>query len=66
MQALCCGPLILAVALYPLQQRLAGWLGGGEDIAAMLVLAAGLLLIERADGDLGGSFTRHVHILCRL
>lgn len=52
--------LILAIALYPLQQRLAGWLGGRQGCAATLVVVAGLLLIGVPTVMLGSSFTRHV------
>jgi predicted PurR-regulated permease PerM len=53
--------LILAVALYPLHQRLARWLGGRQGRAATLLVVAFLLLIGGPMVMLGGSFARHVH-----
>jgi predicted PurR-regulated permease PerM len=53
--------LILAIALYPLHQRLARWLGGRQGIAATLLVVAGLLLIGGPTVMLGGSFARRVH-----
>lgn len=37
--------LILAIALYPLHQRLARWFGGRQGRAATLLVVASLLLI---------------------
>lgn len=53
--------LILAIALYPLHQRLARWLGGRQGSAATLLVVASLLLIGGPTVILGGSFARHVH-----
>jgi predicted PurR-regulated permease PerM len=53
--------LILAIALYPLHQRLARLLRGRQGRAATLLVVAGLLLIGGPTVMLGGSFARHVH-----
>jgi len=53
--------LILAVALYPLQQRLARRLGGRQGRAATLMVVAGLLLIGVPTIVLGGSFAGQIH-----
>lgn len=53
--------LILAVALYPLQRRLAKRLGGRQGRAATLLVLAGLLLIGLPTVMLGSSFAGHVH-----
>lgn len=53
--------LILAVALYPLHQRLARWLGGRQKWSATLVVVTGLLLIGVPTVMLGNSFARQVH-----
>ena len=53
--------LILAVALYPLHQRLARWLGGRQRWAATLVVLSGLVLIGVPTGMLGDSFARQMH-----
>jgi predicted PurR-regulated permease PerM len=53
--------LILAVALYPLQRRLADRLGGRQGWAATLLVIAGLLLIGVPTVMLGSSFASHVH-----
>ena len=54
--------LILAIALYPLHQRLAArWLGGRQGRAATLLVAACLLLMGGPTVMLGGSFARHAH-----
>jgi predicted PurR-regulated permease PerM len=53
--------MILAIALYPLHQRLARWLGGRQGSAATLLVVAGLLLIGGPTVMLGGSFARRVH-----
>ena len=53
--------LILAIALYPLHQRLARWFGGRQGRAATLLVVACLLLIGGPTVMLGGSFARHVH-----
>jgi predicted PurR-regulated permease PerM len=52
--------LILAIALYPLHQRLAGRLKGRQGIAATLLVVAGILLIGVPTVMLGGSFASHV------
>jgi len=53
--------LILAVALYPLHQRLANRFGGRQGRAATLLVVAGLLLIGVPSAMLGSSFASHVH-----
>ena len=53
--------LILAIALYPLHQRLARWLGGRRKWSATLVVVSGLLLIGVPTVMLGDSFARQVH-----
>jgi len=53
--------LILAIVLYPLQQRLARWLGGRRKWSATLVVVSGLLLIGVPTVMLGDSFARQVH-----
>ena len=52
--------LILAVALYPLHQRLAAWLRGRQGPAATLLILIGLLLIGAPTVMLGGSFAGYV------
>jgi predicted PurR-regulated permease PerM len=52
--------LIFAVALYPLQQRLAKRLGGRQGGAAILLVMAALLLIGGPTVMLGISFASHV------
>jgi predicted PurR-regulated permease PerM len=52
--------LILAIALYPLHQRMAKSLGGRQGRAATLLVLAGLLLIGAPTIMLGGSFASHV------
>ena len=53
--------LILAVALYPVQRRLAKRLGGSHGRAATLLVVSGLLLIGVPTVMLGSSFAGHVH-----
>ena len=53
--------LILAVALYPLHQRLARLLRGRQGSAATLLVVAGLLLIGVPTGMLGNLFASYVH-----
>jgi predicted PurR-regulated permease PerM len=53
--------LILAVALYPLQRRLAGRLGGRQGWSATLIVIAGLLLIGVPTVMLGSSFASRIH-----
>lgn len=53
--------LILAVTLYPLQQRFAKKLGGREGRAATLLVLALILLIGVPTAILGGSFADFVH-----
>lgn len=53
--------LILAVALYPLHQRLAKYLGGRQGRAATLLVVGGLLLIGLPMVMLGSSFASHIH-----
>lgn len=52
--------LILALALYPLHQRLTGWLGGRRGAAAALLVVAGLLLTGVPTLMLGDLFSKHV------
>ena len=47
--------LILAVAMYPLHQRLARRLGGKQGLASTLVILGGLLIIVVPVGLLAGS-----------
>ena len=53
--------VILAVALYPLHQHLAGWLGGRQACAATLLVLASLLLLGVPTVMLGSSFAGHIH-----
>jgi predicted PurR-regulated permease PerM len=53
--------LILAVALYPLHQRLARGFGGRQGPASILLVIAVLLLIGVPTAMLGSSFASHVH-----
>ena len=53
--------LILAVALYPLHQRLAQRLGGRQGRSATLLVVAGLLLIGVPTAMIGSSFANHLH-----
>ncbi len=55
--------LILAVVLYPLQQKLARRLGGRQGRAATLLVLGGILLIGIPSAMLGGSFASFVHEL---
>lgn len=55
--------LILAVVLYPLQQNLAGRLGGRQGRSATLLVLAGILLIGIPSSMLAGSFASFVHEL---
>ncbi|MFM1891999.1 MAG: hypothetical protein RLZ44_1076, partial [Pseudomonadota bacterium] len=53
--------LVLAVALYPVQRRLASRLGGRQGRAATILVVVGLLLIGVPTVMLGTSFATHVH-----
>ncbi len=53
--------VILAVALYPLHQHLAGWLGGRQASAAVLLVLSSLLLLGVPTVMLGGSFAGRIH-----
>jgi predicted PurR-regulated permease PerM len=53
--------LILAVALYPLCRRVAGWLGGRGTLAAAIVVLIALLVIGVPSAVLGGLFAGHIH-----
>ena len=53
--------VILAVALYPLHQRLARWLGGRQICAAVLVVLASSLLLGVPTVMLGSSFAGRIH-----
>jgi len=52
--------LILAVALYPLQQKLAAKTGGRQGRAATILVLVGLLLIGLPTVMLGSSFAGHI------
>ena len=53
--------LILAVALYPLQLRLAKFFGDRHDLAAASIVIAGLLLIGWPTIVLASSFAEQIH-----
>ena len=53
--------LILAVALYPLHQRLARWFRGRQGPASILLVIAVLLLIGVPTAMLGSSFASYAH-----
>jgi predicted PurR-regulated permease PerM len=53
--------LILAIALYPLHQCLARWLGGRQASAAVLLVLGCLLLLGVPTVMLGGSFAGQIH-----
>lgn len=53
--------LILAVALYPLHQNLAGRLGGKQGRAATLLIAVILVIIGFPTIMLSSSFAEHIH-----
>jgi len=53
--------LILAVALYPLHQRLTQRLGGRPGRSATVLVVAGLLLIGVPTAMIGDSFANHLH-----
>lgn len=55
--------LVLAIALYPLHQKLAGRLGGRQGRAATLLVVFGLLLIGGPVVLLGSSFATHIQDL---
>jgi len=55
--------IILAVALYPLHQHLAGWLGGRQGRAAVLLVLSSLLLLGVPTVMLGGSFAERIHVV---
>jgi len=55
--------LILAVALYPLHQRIAKRLGGRQGLSATLIVLIGVLLIGVPSVMLGSSFAEHVRDL---
>jgi predicted PurR-regulated permease PerM len=59
-QGLLLWALILAVALYPIHQRLAKRLNHRQGLAAILLVTAGLLLIGGPTVMLGSSFASHV------
>ncbi len=52
---------ILAIALYPLHQYLAGWLGGRQTSAAVLLVLSCLLLLGVPTVMLGGSFAERIY-----
>ncbi len=60
-QGLLLWALILAVALYPLHQRLVKRLGGRQGPAATLLVVVGLLLIGGPTVMLGSSFANHIY-----
>ena len=51
--------LILAVALYPLHQRLTNSLNGRQGLSATLLVVASLILIGAPTAMLGDSFAGH-------
>jgi len=53
--------LILAIALYPLQRKLAGHLGGRQGRTATAIVLAGLLIIGVPTAMLADSFASHLH-----
>lgn len=53
--------LILAVALYPLHQRFAGYTGGRQGRAAVLLVVVALLLLGAPTVILGGLFADQIH-----
>jgi predicted PurR-regulated permease PerM len=53
--------IVLAVALYPLQQKLAGGPDGKQGRAATLLVLGGLLLIGGPTVMLGSSFAGHIY-----
>ena len=53
--------LILAVTIYPLQQRLAKLFKGRQGLAATFLVLAGILLIAVPITLLGGSFAKQLH-----
>jgi len=53
--------LILAVALYPIQQALARRIGGRQGLAATVLVLVGLLVIGTPVVMLGGSFAGYAH-----
>jgi predicted PurR-regulated permease PerM len=53
--------LVLAVALYPLQRKLAGPLGGKQGRTATVIVICGLLLVGVPTVMLGGSFAEQAH-----
>ncbi len=53
--------LILAIALYPLHQKFAKYLGGRQGRAATIMVLIGLLVIGIPTAMLGSSFAGHVH-----
>ncbi|MCD6188129.1 MAG: hypothetical protein J7K09_08175, partial [Desulfuromusa sp.] len=55
--------VILAIALYPLHQHLAGWLGGRQGSAAVLLVLSSLLLLGVPTVILGGSFAERIHVV---
>ncbi|MEM8768508.1 MAG: AI-2E family transporter [Pseudomonadota bacterium] len=55
--------LILAVALYPLQQKLSSALGGRNATSATLIVVLGLLLIGGPTVNLGSTFASDIYEL---
>ncbi len=53
--------LILAVVLYPLHQKLARYLGGRENLAATLIVVAGLLVIGTPTVLMSSAFVDNLH-----
>lgn len=53
--------LILAIALFPLHQKFAKYLGGRQGRAATIMVLIGLLVIGVPAAMLGNSFASHVH-----
>jgi len=53
--------VVLAVALYPVHQKMAGKLGGRQGRAATLLVLVGILVIGVPTAMLGSSFAKHLH-----
>lgn len=60
-QGLLLWALILAVALYPLHQRIVKRVGGRQGMVATLLVVGGLLLVGAPTAMLGSSFASQIH-----
>ncbi|MDD2058150.1 AI-2E family transporter [Pseudomonas sp. GD03860] len=54
--------MILAITLYPVNQRLGGWLGGRNGLAAVLLVIVGLACLIGPLSLLGTSIAQSVHM----